>query len=877
MLKVRISKQCYCPGEPVTGTVEFDQKKNIDILGLDIQLKAFEHTEWPSNGLNVDNHANLEGRLTHSRKRRPISKTNQTLIPTGTLNRGSYVLPFSITIPENTPPSMSYREGKVRVVHQLKASLKVKGSRPTVSVRIFQVGNIYMIDPNVSTRVGEATKSFLLAQNERPLVLRAQLNREMAQCGTTIMAYVDVDNFTSRSLHNFVVKIKRVIQYGTRLDRQTIRKLNFNPHIATGMTWRGRVPIMIPAGLDICPTVDNAEIIAVRYFVGVHIKVLGAKRAVVELPFRVSIFPAIIPRYPSDAILPFEQLLQASHPVLQPESVINLTPLESSGASVLPELPGLMTHSRSVAPPLPSRESKRFSREIYQNNVDMTDVDNAIATIKNCIEDLETASYYAKMGQISQVSEYQAGSSFERSKLEVIREADGSSLVQRELVEISSRTPTDSNVSSGALHLAQNIVGLTYYLKQAAALLAEISQQSVMISSGQSVAVAVFRLFLGIKNFRGNSAVDTGDLIREAGRDVDVSITALLQLLDQLSQDQRNVESQLLTTQRAIEDYLVSFSLSSAPLNTANDKVYSKEEMRALAERLSVTLEALVTATSRGSLNSAMSDLQRALANFLEAAKSCPNGNSNEVVARGSKIIRGTSTLIDSVIYNGDRTIASAEISSVVDEINRLAVLLQGGNAQPSSFQLRPDLLAAIASVQNAGQRLTQLAKTSSSSGAMIPLRETSGTEGERNVMDRLCEELTRDARDIMELTMESDEPSSERLLATSAASIAGCTSKVTAIARSSPLVYEQLEMATEEMKDILSRFLSSTSTTSTPLQQDKFRGLANDIVRQMESICQCGKRLRGHEEREEMDRRMKNLVFERPMQSDGPNAKTVI
>lgn len=98
---------------------------------------------------------------------------------------------------------------------------------------------------------------------------------QVAQCGQTLFAYVDVDNFSSRSLHNFVVKIKRVVQYGPRMDRQTIRKLNFRTTIETGMRWKGRVPVQIPAGVDICPTVDNGEIIAVRYFIGVHIKVLG--------------------------------------------------------------------------------------------------------------------------------------------------------------------------------------------------------------------------------------------------------------------------------------------------------------------------------------------------------------------------------------------------------------------------------------------------------------------------------------------------------------------------------------------------------------------------------------------------------------------------
>ena len=129
---------------------------------------------------------------------------------------------FSFTIPENAPPSMSYREGKVRIQYTVKVVVDPKWRMKIVSKQIIRVGLLYAIDPNIQPKLIEGKKQFLLAKSDSPVIVKARLNKEVTFSGDELIAFVDVDNQSSKTITAMIVKLKQFITFGERKEKRTL-------------------------------------------------------------------------------------------------------------------------------------------------------------------------------------------------------------------------------------------------------------------------------------------------------------------------------------------------------------------------------------------------------------------------------------------------------------------------------------------------------------------------------------------------------------------------------------------------------------------------------------------------------------------------------
>lgn len=117
---------------------------------------------------------------------------------------------------------MSYREGKVRIQYTVKVVVDPKWRMKIVSKQIIRVGLLYAIDPNIQPKLIEGKKQFLLAKSDSPVIVKARLNKEVTFSGDELIAFVDVDNQSSKTITAMIVKLKQFITFGERKEKRTL-------------------------------------------------------------------------------------------------------------------------------------------------------------------------------------------------------------------------------------------------------------------------------------------------------------------------------------------------------------------------------------------------------------------------------------------------------------------------------------------------------------------------------------------------------------------------------------------------------------------------------------------------------------------------------
>eukprot|EP01117_Protostelium_nocturnum_P009325 TRINITY_DN3338_c3_g1_i1.p1 TRINITY_DN3338_c3_g1~~TRINITY_DN3338_c3_g1_i1.p1 ORF type:complete len:906 (+),score=386.15 TRINITY_DN3338_c3_g1_i1:88-2805(+) len=838
MLKIQLPKEYYCQGEPVIGTVELETRKNINnLVSIQIRLKGFEHIEWPING---DRNA-ARGRKRRVFNDQLIKLVDGSLSPI--LYSGKHSFPFQFVVPDNASSSFSYKENSIRILNYLKASVKIENNRDLVVRHNIRVGSIYMIEPSIPPKIGEVTKSFLFAQNEEPMLLKGQLNKEIAQCGSQLMAYVDINNFSTRTLKEMKVKLKRIVeQDGRKMERQTIRKITFRVLVENGMKWKGRIPIAIPQGLDLNPTIENAQLLSCRYFVSIQLNVFGAKRIKVELPFKVSLFPPFVNGMDANALFPHELPLYQYYPFLQPFSQVDEVPLSSNGSQLPNSLP--------------------VSAESTKEPLDLSGIDEAIERTKRVIDDLASFIYYSEMNQMRESTDFDAKMDFESARNELVESSQF--LIEWEVSLISSLS-TLPNAITNATKISEQLVSVAYLSKQAAAIVPDVSFQIRILNASKGVGIATLRLLLACKNrILGGETEDK--MVEESAIGLEESVRNLVDLLTLIEMKTMEKKEEMENIQREIENYLLTFSLPTTFDSSVNGK--ETEDIKENGKILSNRIQNLMSSAgvSQDKMADAMNGIKSALFSFLEAAKRASSQNGTEIGKEGSEIIEGTKKFMDCVLLSSysnsfeDQENSMKNANDIIRNVSRLIENLIGIEEKKAPVtSVLPNLNSAIEQVKRAGERLTALAQEKSfilnqekeTSNEIV--EESTEPKGNQTILES-SSSLTDLTQQLLQLVVECNKNensndyeisgTTRNSLERSVETVLSATEQLTSVAHQNPLDPEGIEVASRNMTSAISNFVSTSMVVAPADTREQFSKISKQIAYHASAISAAARAL---------------------------------